>query len=159
MPTQLNGRTIVYGSLYCSQPPLAKYSDASFWKPYVEIGGGEVSWAPSGGAVERRRQDPLVLSQQVVRELVEVADPADHRGRSDDLVAVRGELCDERRILRIALHEPVARVLVVRLDQRAVLAEVIETDDLVAGVEQLGHQVAVDEAGRAGDQDAQVRSS
>ena len=33
MPTQLNGRTIVYGSLYCSQAPLAKYSEASFWKP------------------------------------------------------------------------------------------------------------------------------
>ena len=48
MPTQLNGRTMVYGSLYCSNAPFAKYSDASFWKPYVEIGGGEVSWAPSG---------------------------------------------------------------------------------------------------------------
>ena len=48
MPTQLNGRTIVYGSRYCSHAPVAKYSDASFWKPYVEIGGGEVSWAPSG---------------------------------------------------------------------------------------------------------------
>ena len=48
MPTQLNGRTIVYGSSYCSHAPLAKYSDASYWKPYVEIGGGEVSCAPSG---------------------------------------------------------------------------------------------------------------
>ncbi len=38
----------MYGSWYCSQAPLAKYSEASFWKPYVEIGGGEVSWAPSG---------------------------------------------------------------------------------------------------------------
>ena len=27
---------------------MAKYSDASFWKPYVEIGGGERNWAPSG---------------------------------------------------------------------------------------------------------------
>ena len=48
IPTQLNGRTIVYGSSYCSQAPVAKYSEASFWKPYVEIGGGEVSCAPSG---------------------------------------------------------------------------------------------------------------
>ena len=48
MPTQLNGRRIVYGSLYCSQAPFAKYSDASFWNPYVETGGGEVRWAPSG---------------------------------------------------------------------------------------------------------------
>ncbi len=48
IPTQLNGRTIVYGSWYCSHAPLAKYSEASFWKPYVEIGGGEVRSAPSG---------------------------------------------------------------------------------------------------------------
>ena len=120
MPTQLNGRTIVYGSSYCSQAPFAKYSAASFWKPYVETGGGEVSWAPSGVGntvadsktierahdddplelaalvgrdrrVERRGEDPLVLRDQVVGELVEVADPADHRRRGDDLVAVRGQ--------------------------------------------------------------------
>ena len=42
--------------------------------------------------VERRREDPLVLGQQVVGELVEVADPADHRRGRDDLVAVGGEL-------------------------------------------------------------------
>ena len=63
--------------------------------------------------VERRGQDPLVLSDQVIGELVEVADPADHRGRSDDLVAVCRELGNERGILRITVHEPVARVLVV----------------------------------------------
>jgi hypothetical protein len=33
MPTQLNGRTMVYGSWYCSQAARAKYSTASFWKP------------------------------------------------------------------------------------------------------------------------------
>ena len=38
IPTQLNGRRIVYGSLYCSHAPFAKYSEASFWKPYVETG-------------------------------------------------------------------------------------------------------------------------
>ena len=48
MPTQLNGRTMVYGSWYCSQAPFAKYSEASFWNPYVVIGGGDVSSAPSG---------------------------------------------------------------------------------------------------------------
>ena len=48
IPTQLKGRTMVYGSWYCSQAPFAKYSDASFWKPYVETGGGDVSSAPSG---------------------------------------------------------------------------------------------------------------
>ena len=49
------------------------------------------------GGVERRGEDPLVLGQQVVGELVEVADPADHRGGGDDLVAVRGELAHQRR--------------------------------------------------------------
>ena len=33
MPTQLNGRRIVYGRPYCSCAPWAKYSDASFWNP------------------------------------------------------------------------------------------------------------------------------
>ena len=32
MPTQLKGRTIVYGSWYCSQAPRAKYSHPRFWK-------------------------------------------------------------------------------------------------------------------------------
>src|SRR5579884_3839217 len=47
-PTQLKGRTIVYGNLYCSHAPRAKYSVASFWKPYVELGGGDRNCAPSG---------------------------------------------------------------------------------------------------------------
>src|SRR5207248_10058034 len=46
--TQLNGLRIVYGSWYCSHAPLAKYSEASFWNPYVERGGGLDSSAPSG---------------------------------------------------------------------------------------------------------------
>ncbi len=33
IPTQLNGRAIVYGSWYWSQAAWAKYSMASFWKP------------------------------------------------------------------------------------------------------------------------------
>jgi hypothetical protein len=33
IPTQLNGRQIVYGSPYCSLAPRAKYSHASFWNP------------------------------------------------------------------------------------------------------------------------------
>src|SRR5215212_8797218 len=48
MPTQLNGRTIVYGRRNCSHAPAAKYSDANFWNPYVDIGGGEYFSAPSG---------------------------------------------------------------------------------------------------------------
>ena len=85
---------------------------------------------------------------------MEVADPADHRGGGDDLVAVGGELGDEAGVLGVALDEPVAGVAVVRLDQPAVLAEVVEPDDLVAGLEQLRDEVAVDEPGGAGDEDA-----
>ena len=50
MPTQLNGRTIVYGSPYCSCAARAKYSTASFWKPYDESGGGiSRSWPSYDG--------------------------------------------------------------------------------------------------------------
>src|ERR1700722_20014422 len=47
MPTQLNGRTIVYGSWYWSQAARAKYSTASFWNPYEESGGGTSRSCPS----------------------------------------------------------------------------------------------------------------
>src|ERR1700712_3579229 len=47
MPTQLNGRTTVYGSWYWSQAAFAKYSTASFWKPYDDSGGGQTSWSPA----------------------------------------------------------------------------------------------------------------
>ena len=40
-----------------------------------------------------------------------------------------------------------------RLLQLAVLGEVVEADDLVAGLQQLFDQIAADEAGRAGDED------
>src|SRR5882762_10285572 len=46
-PTQLNGRTIVYGSLYWSNAARAKYSTASFWKPYDDNGGGISRSCPS----------------------------------------------------------------------------------------------------------------
>ena len=47
MPTQLKGRTIVYGSWYWSQAALAKYSTASFWNPYDDSGGGILRSSPS----------------------------------------------------------------------------------------------------------------
>ena len=47
MPTQLNGRTIVYGSPYCSHAARAKYSTASFWNPYDDSGGGTSRSWPS----------------------------------------------------------------------------------------------------------------
>src|SRR5919106_6562151 len=49
-PTQLNGRTIVYGSWYWSNAARAKYSTASFWKPYDDRGGGiSRSWPSYDG--------------------------------------------------------------------------------------------------------------
>ena len=40
IPTQLNGRMMVKGSRYWSHAAWAKYSTASFWKPYEDSGGG-----------------------------------------------------------------------------------------------------------------------
>src|SRR3954452_18604755 len=47
MPTQLNGRTIVYGRSYWSHAARAKYSTASFWNPYDDSGGGTSRSCPS----------------------------------------------------------------------------------------------------------------
>jgi hypothetical protein len=47
MPTQLKGRTIVNGSWYWSHAACAKYSTASFWKPYDDSGGGTLRSSPS----------------------------------------------------------------------------------------------------------------
>jgi hypothetical protein len=85
--------------------------------------------------IEGRRKDPFVLGDQVVRELVEVADAADHRRRRHDLIDVAGELPHQLGVLRVALDESVAGVSVVRLGQTTVLRKVVEADDLMAGVE------------------------
>src|SRR5262249_36194925 len=94
---------------------------------------------------------------QVIGEFVEVADPADHRGRRNDLVDVCRQLGHQGDVLRVALDEPVARVDVVGLGQPAVLAEVVEPDHLVARIEQLGDEIAVDEPRGAGDEDLHRR--
>src|SRR5262245_38484571 len=46
-PTQLNGRTIVYGDWYWSQETRPQYSTASFLKPYDARGGGTRRSSPS----------------------------------------------------------------------------------------------------------------
>ena len=68
---------------------------------------------------------------------MEVADAADHRRGSDDLIAVRGQVAHEGFVLRVALDERVARVAIVALCRLAVLAEVVDADYFVAGLEQL----------------------
>ena len=47
MPTQLNGRTMVYGKPYCWWAAMAKYSTANFWNPYEDSGGGTLRSSPS----------------------------------------------------------------------------------------------------------------
>src|SRR5207253_11502485 len=85
-------------------------------------------------------------------ELVEVRDAADHRGAGDDMVAASRELGQERRILGVAFDQAVPRVVVEGAPDRAVLAEVIDPDHLVAGVQQLGDEVPADESRCASDE-------
>jgi hypothetical protein len=107
--------------------------------------------------IERRREDPLVLCEEVIGELVEVADPADHRRRGDDLVAVGSELTEQCHVLGVAADEAVARVAVVALGERAVLAEVVDADHVMTGLEELRDKVPADEPGGSGDKDLQSR--
>ena len=59
----MNGRTIVYGSPYCSRRALAKYSVASFWNPYVETGGGHVQLRALG------RRETVAFSNTIDDEM------------------------------------------------------------------------------------------
>jgi hypothetical protein len=57
------------------------------------------------GGVEARGHDALVLGQEVVGVLVEVADPTDHGRPEQRVVAVCEQLLQELDVLRFALHE------------------------------------------------------
>ena len=67
------------------------------------------------------------------------------------MVAVDGELCEELRVFGVAFDQAVAGIVVEGVCNRPVLAEVVDTDNLVAGVNQLGDEIPADESGRAGD--------
>ena len=69
-----------------------------------------------------------LVRQQVVGVGVEVRDPADHRRAGDEVVAVHEQVGHERRVLDVALDEPVAGVVVVGLRDRAVLGVVVDAD-------------------------------
>ena len=62
---------------------------------------------------------------------MEVADATDHGRRRHDLIAVRCQPAQKIDILGVALDELVARVIVVRLGETAVLAEIVQPHDLV----------------------------
>ena len=67
------------------------------------------------------------------------------------MVAVDGKFRQELRVFGVAFDQAVARIVVKCAPHRAVLAEVVDTDNLVAGVNQLGDEISADESGRAGD--------
>ena len=103
--------------------------------------------------VEGRRRDALVLGQQVVGELVEIADPADHRrrrrgtGRSP-AAARRGAPHPSHRPGRTGSAGARRR----RRPDRT--SRSCRGRSRAAGVEELRDDVAADESGRAGDEDA-----
>src|SRR5215207_7602643 len=108
------------------------------------------------GGVERRGGDPLVLRQQVVGVLVEIGDTADPGGAGQEVVAVRELLLQEVRVPRVRPEEVIAgMVLEAPLDD-AIFREVVEADDLVAGLQELLYDIAGDEPRRPGDQDFHV---
>ena len=111
--------------------------------------------ARGDGRIERGGADAFVLGQQVVCELMEVRDAADHGCPRDHVVAVHGQLRQQLRVLGIALDQPEARIVVMAAAHRAVLAEVVHADDLVPGLQQLCDQVSADETSRPGDEDLQ----
>jgi hypothetical protein len=73
------------------------------------------------------------------------------------VVAVGGQLDHELGILGVAFDEAIARMAVEAAADRSVLAEVVDADDLVAGLQQLADEVAADKPGGAGDEDLQSR--
>ncbi len=88
---------------------------------------------------------------------MEVADATDHGGPRHHLVTVGGQFGEKAHILRIALDQPVVRVMIVAAGHRPVLTEVVDPNHLVAGLQQFGYQVAADEAGGAGHEDLHRR--
>src|ERR1700674_1541421 len=88
---------------------------------------------------------------------MEIRDPSDHRGSRHAQVSVARELGQQRRVLGVALYETVARVVVKAALERPVLAVVVDTDDLVAGVQQVGDEIPRNETRGTGDEDFQSR--
>ncbi len=76
---------------------------------------------------------------------MEVGDAADERGAGDEVVAVHEELGHELDVATVALDQRVARVVVERLLDRAVLREVVDPHHAVAAAEEVLDDVAADE--------------
>jgi hypothetical protein len=91
---------------------------------------------------------------------MEITDAADAGGPGDELVRVAQQFPQRADVLGVAPDQAVARVLLGRLADVAVLGEIIQADDFVPGLQQLFDQVAADKAAGAGDKDLhRVRGS
>ena len=84
--------------------------------------------------VERGRGDPLVLRQQIVGQLVEIADPADHRRAGDEMIAVGQQFFQKFSVFRVTANELVAGIVLAGLPDIAVFREVIQPDDFVSAL-------------------------
>ena len=94
------------------------------------------------GTTSEARPSHRALSEHELAELAR-----------DALVDIGCQFRHEPDVLGVAFDEAVAGMVVIRLRQAAVLAEVVEPDHLVPGLEELRDEIAVDEPGGAGDED------
>ena len=84
---------------------------------------------------------------------MEIGDTADQRRAGDEVVGVHEQLGHEIDVANVALHEGVARVVVVGPGNRPVLRVVVDADDLMPAPEQLLHEITADETGGTADDD------
>ena len=70
----------------------------------------------------------------------------------DEVIAILDQFLHQFRIFGVALHQPVVLVVVIRLGYSAVLAVIVQTNNFVALVQKLLHQVAAYESGRTRDE-------
>src|ERR1700680_1834604 len=88
---------------------------------------------------------------------MEIGDASDHCRPRHQLIAIDCQVGQELDVLVVSLDEPVSGVGVIAALDRSVLAVVVDPDHLVAGLQQLRHEVTADESRSAGDEDLQSR--
>jgi len=103
--------------------------------------------------IERGGGQTLVLREQVVGEGMKVSDAADHRGPGDEVIAAVEQPADEFHVFGVTPHEAVSRMVAAGGPQLAIFGEIVEADDVPAGVQELADDVAADEPGGTGDED------
>src|SRR6267142_5556957 len=100
--------------------------------------------------IEGCRSDAFVLGQKVVSKLMEVTDTADHGRSRHEVFAIAQHLLEQVGVLRVCFNERVTRMGVVGLRHPAVFAEIIESNDFMAALQQLVNQVPADKTGSSG---------